>query len=157
MSDIIQIQLFQNLRRIIRAIEIYSKKVKSNYDVTPIQILCMQTIQETGPMTLASLAKMTYVSASTLVGVIDRLEDRELLKRERSQKDRRYTFIYLTEKGQEQLKVLPPALHAKLTEGIEKLDQDELREIVTALDKIVSLIEAEDVDAAPVLDTGSLG
>lgn len=156
MAQLTQLHILQSIRRIIRAIDIYTKKLKSEYDMTAVQILCLQMIHSSEAVTLAGLSNLVHVSASTLVGVVDRLEAKGLIKRERSQKDRRYTFIVLTDEGLEKLDTLPPALHDKLSDGLEKMDTETQKLLVTALNHIVRLIEADDVDAAPVLETGKL-
>ncbi len=156
MKDLTQLHILQGIRRIIRAIDIYSKKLKAEYDMTAVQILCLQTIKDTGAVTLAGLAKLMYVSSSTLVGVVDRLEGKGFIKRERSREDRRYTFIYLTDDGRKKLDEVPPALHDTLSKGLDKMDREGKAELVNALDKVVCLIEAGDVDASPILETGKL-
>lgn len=156
MNRILELRILENLRRIVRSIDVYSKKLKAEFDMTSVQILCLHTIEETGPITLASLAKLIHVSSSTLVGVIDRLEKKGLLKRERSLKDRRYTFITLTDDGKEKVKKLPTALNRKFTESLSKLSNEEQNQIVTALDSIVNLIEADQIDASPILESGNI-
>jgi len=52
-------------------------------------------------MKVSDLARRMYLHPATMVGLLDRLEAKELLKRTRSDKDRRVVFIDLTDQGRE--------------------------------------------------------
>lgn len=51
---------------------------------------------EHGPVSLTEIGKMTALAKTTLTGMIDRMEEKGLVKREQHPSDRRTTLIYLT-------------------------------------------------------------
>jgi len=84
------------IRRIIRSIDLYSHRLDVESGVTVPQLSCLLRIVEVGPLSLKTLADEVDLSASTLVGIIDRLEKKELVKRQRSTVDRRNVLISAT-------------------------------------------------------------
>lgn len=150
------LRILQSLRRIIRAIDLHSKKLSSQYKITPAQIICLQTVINEGPLTLASIASKVHLSSSTVVGIIDRLEEKKYLKREKGTKDRRQVLIAATEEGVEYAKKAPSALQDKLANALSKLSPLEQSTICLSLERIVEMMELEELDAAPILETGAI-
>src|SRR5690242_4663135 len=52
-----------------------------------------------GRATMSDLAQLTYQSAATVTGIIDRLTDAHLVERERDSNDRRVVFVRITPEG----------------------------------------------------------
>ena len=88
--------IFQSLRRIMRAVDLYSAKLVSNYEITSPQLICLLTLHNDGPLTTSALAKLVHLSNSTVVGILDRLEKRGLIHRERGREDRRLVLVSIT-------------------------------------------------------------
>lgn len=147
------LKILQALRRIIRAVEIHSKRLSQTYQLTTPQLVCLNEIHTHGPLTSRQLAQNVYLSPSTVVGIVDRLEGKSLIKRERSQVDRRQVELSVTEEGTEMIKSAPSPLQDKLAEALTDLSDLEQSTIYLSLERIVELMEARDIDASPVLDT----
>lgn len=151
-----ELRVLQSLRRIIRAVEIHSKKLVHSHKITGPQLGCLAAINEDGPLTTTTLAKAVYLSPSTIVGIVDRLEEKKLVIRQRGSKDRRQVQICLTEAGEQLLNRAPSALQDTLAEALKSLPELEQISITLSLEKIVDLMEAGKIEASPVLETGSL-
>ncbi|MDD2366204.1 MAG: MarR family winged helix-turn-helix transcriptional regulator [Desulfuromonadaceae bacterium] len=151
-----ELRIFQSLRRIIRAIELHSHKLNTGYQITGPQLGCLLAIKDNGPLTITRLSNIVFLSPSTVVGIVDRLDEKGLVSRIRSIKDRRQVQICLTEAGNHLAVTAPSPLQEKLSGGLKSLPPSELVSITAALDKLVNLMEAEDISAAPILETGLL-
>jgi len=151
------LRILQSLRRIIRAVEIHSRKLAQSYRITGPQLGCLLAIRETGPATTTSLAHQVYLSPSTVVGIVDRLEEKELVIRQRSRSDRRQVRIGITEKGEKLAASAPSLLQDTLADALKKLPEQEQISITSSLEKVVDLMEARQIEASPVLETGSIG
>lgn len=151
-----ELRVLQSLRRIIRAVEIHSKKLAHNYKITGPQLGCLSAIKENGPLTTTKLAQAVYLSPSTIVGIVDRLEEKDLVLRQRSNKDRRQVQVCLTDGGEQLLSRAPSPLQDTLAEALKRLSELEQVSISLALEQIVNLMEAGKIEASPVLETGSL-
>lgn len=148
------LKILQSLRRIIRSIDLNSKRLISQYDITSPQLVSLQTIAIQSPTTIAKLSKEVFLSASTLVGIIDRLEQKKLVTRERNGTDRRQVMLTITPEGDALLKKAPSTLQDRLSAALDDLSGTDQALIATVLDRLVNLMEAESLDAAPILQTG---
>jgi DNA-binding MarR family transcriptional regulator len=154
--DSYELRILQSLRRIIRAIEIHSHKLSQNHRITGPQLGCLLALREQGPFPLGRLARALFLSPSTMVGIVDRLEEKGLVQRTRNTPDRRQVNIQLTEAGRNLAEAAPSPLQETLAEGLKRLPELEQVSITLALERVVELMGAEAISAAPVLETGPL-
>lgn len=151
-----ELRILQSLRRIIRAIEIHSQKLSHEHQITGPQLGCLLAIKQHGALTTSRLAHTVFLSPSTVVGIVDRLEEKGLVVRLRDTRDRRQVHIDLTEAGSRLAVGAPSPLQQTLANGLRDLPALELISITLALDKLVNLMEAGEISAAPILETGPL-
>ena len=81
------------LRRIVRALEVYSHDVRRTYGLTAPQLWALKTLAKTGPLTTGQLAQILLIHPSSASLLVDRLERRGLVNRVRLQNDRRFVRI----------------------------------------------------------------
>lgn len=105
-------------------------------------------------MSLKKLAEEVDLSASTVVGIVDRLEKKGLLRRDRSTQDRRQVLISVTEEGAIVASESPSPMQDRLAAALDALPELERAAIALSLERIVELMEIRQIDAAPILDTG---
>jgi DNA-binding MarR family transcriptional regulator len=151
-----ELRVLQSLRRIIRAVEIHSRKLAQNYQITGPQLVCLLVLLEEGPLLGTRLARKVYLSPSTVVGIVDRLEEKGLATRDRSPSDRRQVQVSITDKGRKVVAQVPSPLQDKFSDALKNLPELEQVSIALALEKVVELMEADRIDASPVLQTGPI-
>ncbi len=134
-------RILSSLRKITHSVAIYSKKLKKIYGITGPQLLCLYAIEENGPTTLTEISKLISLSSSTILGIVDRLEKKDLVERRRDSKDRRKVFITTTSKGSEFALNAPMLLEDKVAEGILKKDEKDQAAIAWSLEQIVTLMD----------------
>lgn len=147
--------ILQSIRRITRAVDIYSRKLRSHYQLTAPQLVCLQSIVEHGPLTVSEIAHQVFLSPSTVVGILDRLESRGLIVRDRDSIDRRVVNIAATSVGRKVADNAPSALQDGLREALEQLPKLEQATIALSLQRVVDLMEAGHLEAAPILETNA--
>ena len=146
------------LRRIIRAVDIYSRKLNNEFKITAPQLMCLYSLGRQDGITLSALAKEVNLGMSTVNGIVDRLESKALLTRTRSETDRRRVTLSITPKGREVAKAAPSLLQDRLSNALRQLPELEQAAIAFSLERVVELMEAEQLDASPNLMSGvSLG
>lgn len=138
-------EVMQSLRRIFKAIQDYSHEVSGKYGVTGPQLWVLKTISLNGDMALGDLSKRMYLHPSTITGLIDVLERKGYVARVRDQKDRRVVKVQLTEKGRGLAKKAPNPAQGKMIYGLKKLKKEELNLICSSVQKIVEMMEAQNV------------
>ena len=95
------LRILRALRRITRSIALHSRQLSAVSHITAPQLMCLRTVIGNGPMTATAISREMHVSPSTVVGILDRLEDKGLIRRERGREDRRIVFVTATEAGRE--------------------------------------------------------
>ena len=123
--------------------------------LTGPQLVVLRTIARAGPLTPSAVAREVSLSQATVTGIIDRLSGRQLVVRERSERDRRLVAVRVTAAGQALVDQAPSPLQDRFVERLAALPQAEQDQIREALDQIVTMMGSEDVQAAPVLSTSS--
>lgn len=144
------------LRRVIRATDLHSKYLAKTTGLTAPQILLLQAIRERGQVTIGGLAGDVSLSQATVTTIIDRLEKRKLVARERSTIDKRKVYVHLTDSGVETLKSAPIPLQDQFTRQFSDLHEWEQTYIISALQRVAQMMDAQHIDASPVLDIGML-
>jgi len=149
-------QVLISLRRVIRATDLHSKQLVKTTGLTAPQLLLLQAIRDQVDGTIGQLAKHISLSQATVTTILDRLEKRDLVKRVRSTTDKRKVHACLTDKATEILKEAPVPLQEHFAEQFNDLEAWEQTMIISSLQRIAQMMDAQDIDAAPVLDVGSL-
>ena len=86
--------LFRSLRRhLVRG----SRAELARSGLTAAQVSVISLLGTQGPMTLGDLSRELELSHSTVSGIVDRLQAKEIVERKPSVDDRRYVQISLTE------------------------------------------------------------
>lgn len=147
-----EIRILRSLRRIIRATAIYSRELQARHKVTVPQVSCLYAIARQEPTTATRLAREVLMSPSTVVGILDRLEAAGLVRRERDASDRRVVNVTLTEAGLRLVARSHPPLQQDLARALEALPELERATIALSLERLVTLLEVGQLDAAPILE-----
>jgi DNA-binding MarR family transcriptional regulator len=143
-----------SLRRIIRVIELHSRQLVSRFGLTGPQLVVLKALAQQGQVPVSKLAKSVQLSQATVTGIINRLGQRDLVARHRDDVDRRRVIVELTPTGREMLSNSPSLLHEGFIRQFENLEDWEQTQILATLQRLVSMMEAHDVDASPLLATG---
>jgi len=77
---------------------------------------------------------------STIVGVIDRLEEKQFVNRTRDIQDRRIIYIDITEKGKEFVSAAPYLLHNRLNDNLQVLTVEEQIALANSINLLVDLL-----------------
>jgi len=144
-----------SLRRIIRATDLQSKRMVKSCGLTIPQVMVMRAISALGDVTVKRISDDVSLSQATVTTILNRLEDKKLTERVRSNVDKRVVNARLTEAGTEVLLSTPPLLHEKFIERFEALEDWEKTQILSALQRVATMMDAETIDAAPLLDIAS--
>lgn len=134
-------RILHAIRRITRAVDLYSRKLVAEFGITAPQLLVLDEIVAKGAMMVRSVAEEIHLSASTLVGIVDRLETKGLAYRQRTAVDRRRVMVVATDAGRSLVARAPSALQGTLAEALKHLSPEEQETIARSLEKVVDLME----------------
>lgn len=144
------------LRRVIRATDMHSRNLIKTTGLTAPQLLLLQAIRAKGEISISKLANEISLSQATVTNIIDRLESRGYIFREKSSQDKRKVYVYLTDKGNLVVKDAPVPLQESFVKQFKGLQDWEQNMIISSLQRVAEMMDAHHIDAAPVLDVGFL-
>ncbi|MFC3615406.1 MarR family winged helix-turn-helix transcriptional regulator [Lutimaribacter marinistellae] len=142
------------LRRILRATELFGRDLKKAAGVTAAQFRVLQIIAESGQATAKEISTRMRVSQATVTSLVDKLVREGMVVREKSVRDRRQTDIHITERGRQTLIDAPDPLQQKFVRKFSSLEDWEQSMLVASLERVAGMLDADDMDASPVLDSG---
>lgn len=90
-----------------------------------------------GECAMSALAEATHQSAASLTGVVDRLLEKALVRRERHEDDRRKVMVTVTPSGESLLSAIKQARSEQMAAALRELSADELDELMRLLDKVM--------------------
>ena len=142
------------LRRILRATDLFGRELAQSIGLTAAQFRVLQIVAEIGHCTATTISQRMRISQATVTSLVDKLVRHEMVVREKSQTDRRQTNIQLTEMGKKAIADAPDPLQQRFVRKFTALEDWEQAALIASLERVASMLNADDIDAAPVLETG---
>ena len=144
------------IRRLVRAIDLHSRSLISSHGLTGPQALILKEINKAEQISAGEIARRVTLSQATVTDIVNRLEKRGPIRKIRCQGDRRKLSISATPAAQELLLKSPPLLQERFVARFKNLRDWERTQLLSSLQRIASMMDAEDIDAAPVLSSGAV-
>lgn len=144
------------IRRILRAAEFSSRELARRSGLTPSQVLVLQIIASAGEVGAGAISEASRLSQATVTALLDKLEERQMVVRRRESNDRRRVTVELTAAGRKALHDMPDFLQDRFAARFGALASWEQAALVATLERVAAMLDAEGMDASPVIDIGSL-
>lgn len=144
------------IRRILRANDQGSRTLAAATGLTPSQLLVLQNIERRDETTPSAIAKALQFGQATVTNIVDRLEAAGLVTRRRNDRDRRQMLLRPTDQGRNILDTAPDLLQQRFKDGFETLPAWEQAMILAALERLGEILDATEIDAAPLIDAGAI-
>jgi MarR family transcriptional regulator, 2-MHQ and catechol-resistance regulon repressor len=129
----------RELVRAFQAFSAYSDTHIRQFDLTPAQFDVIATLGNTNGLSMGEIGEKTLITKGTLTGVIDRLIQKQLVRREVPEDNRRNVIVQLTPQGQQIFEQSFPSHIAHLKKRFDRLQPSEL---ATLTDLLVQLKQA---------------
>ncbi len=153
----IEDQIVAAIRRIMRAVDLHSRHLAEEHGLTGPQLATLQATSRLGEASSAgALARAVHLSGPTVTGILDRLAKRGLVERARNGQDRRSVTITITQQGEEVMAAAPSLLQDRFRQELIRLEEWEQTTILATLQRIAAMMDAESLDASPLLVPGPL-
>lgn len=144
------------LRKIMRSIDLHSKSLVKRFGLTSPQLIVLREINAHGQVTAGEIAHAVSLSQATITGIFERLEKRGLITRQRSCDDRRRILVKPTREATKRLAGAPPLMQESFVDAFDKLQDWEKSMILSSLQRLVSLMDAQCIDGARLLSADPL-
>lgn len=130
------LKLFIVLSRAYRAVNENVNKLIHTYGLNPTEFAVMELLYHKGDQPLQQIGGKILLASGSITYVVDKLEQKGLLKRVACPKDRRVTYAQITEKGKSFIEEVFPD-HAKQIDTLmSKLSEDERESAIMILKKL---------------------
>jgi DNA-binding MarR family transcriptional regulator len=149
-------QTLRALRRILRATDQGGRQLATATGLTPSQLMVLQQIERSGATTPSAVAASLKFGQATVTNIVDRLEAAGYATRQRNDRDKRQIDLRATEAGRAVLESAPDLLQVRFSERFVALPTWEQAMILAALERLGHLLDATEIDAAPLIDAGEI-
>ena len=139
-TEQVSMQIIMRIRQIIQEMSKYSKYILENYNITIPQLICLHEVYQHGPISIGALTKIVFLNNSTITGIIDRLEKRELVRRVRISKDRRQVHVEITDQGTVFINKAPKPIQDQFMDRLVGLDEEKIALILWSLEMLVDML-----------------
>lgn len=140
----------------MRAVDLHSKQLEKSVGLTVPQLLVLQSLASSDGLTVGEVAGGVHLSQGTVTAVLDRLAGKGFVTRARSETDRRKVRVALTPEGKAKLAEAPDMLQEGFVQRFEALASWEQKMLTASLERVAELLDAIDMDAAPILEAGEI-
>lgn len=134
-------EILRSLRRIVRAIEMYSHTLVQQVGLTAPQLSVLRAVERLRPATPTTIARELSLSQPTVSGILDRLYSKQLLEREEESEDRRIRSYRLTAQARDILRQAPPILQESFLRQFGDLPDWQRNMILSSLQSVATLMD----------------
>ncbi|MGH7927878.1 MAG: MarR family winged helix-turn-helix transcriptional regulator [Candidatus Binatia bacterium] len=104
--------------------------------LTPPQFYVLATIGYAGGLPFGEIGAKMMVTVSNLTGIVNRLEQKNLVLRKRDERDRRVVHVVLTEKGAKLYRNTIPLFEKSISAIFASVDRTQQKELSALLRKL---------------------
>jgi DNA-binding MarR family transcriptional regulator len=144
------------LRQIIRATELNSRVLAKQSGLNPSQLILLNLIERKKQISPGEAAKTMSISQGTVTVLAEKLAVKGFLARRKSEEDKRKFILTLTDQGLAAINSAPDMLQERFLYAFGKMESWEQSYLVGALERVALMLDADELDAAPVLDIGQI-
>jgi len=146
-------ELMISIRKIVRAVNLESKIIEKDFGLSIPQLLTLKFLKNELEFksTMKLLKEHLSLNASTVTGIITRLETKGFVARLPNPNDKRSTPIVLTSRGNELVSKTDESLHERMYKKSLRVSEDEFNQIIVSLETLIELFDINDIDASPII------
>jgi DNA-binding MarR family transcriptional regulator len=138
---------FESISKIIDLIRNLNKSMRHRFHdfmqdsgLTFPQLSVISTLTKNGELKVSVLSEKMGLSDSTVSGILDRLEQKNIIRRERNQDDRRVVKIALTEESRKFCKDFHKRKEEHFSNLLKRLSEQEIKDIIKGLETLNSVL-----------------
>lgn len=128
------------------------RKIFNEFGLTEQQWRILRVLWEHGEVAFNELSAATLIPAPSLVGVVDRLTKNGLVKRVRSDSDRRKVSVVATRAGMDLESEVTPRVNAAYADLRGAMDAQQWQQLLDGLEMVAAIESASDQDLQAVIN-----
>ncbi|MFC0273397.1 MarR family winged helix-turn-helix transcriptional regulator [Metabacillus herbersteinensis] len=119
--------------------QIRDDMTKNNLSITEFSVL--EVLFHKGKQTIQQIGKSILITSGSMTYVIDKLEQKGLIKRNACPEDRRVIHVTITDNGLKLMNILMPKHEKFVDYAFDSLNPDEVENLVFLLKKVKTRLE----------------
>ncbi|MCK9450241.1 MAG: MarR family transcriptional regulator [Bacteroidales bacterium] len=146
-------EILIDLRKIVRSVNLESKRIQKEFGVSIPQLLCLHYLasQPGFQSTMTGIANYLKLNLSTVTGIVSRLEKKHLLAKLPKTGDKRITLVSLTAAGMKLIDQSPKLMHQRLSDKLSALSEQQLESLKDSMQLLVQSFDISDEAASPIV------
>lgn len=140
--------IVQDLRIVVRTIQAHSRWVEKQCGVSSVQLWAMWELFASPGQKVSDLSRALSIHQSTASNMLDKLEEKGLIKRDRSGPDQRVVQLFLTEQGSQLLSTAPRPAQGAVQDALKNMSDIELKSLKSGLDALINHMSVSEDGAA---------
>jgi len=136
-------EILITLRKIARAMSIYSKSLDKHYGLTSPQLLILHELFQSDQIAIGEIARKISLSQATVTDIIDRLIIKGLVTRTKSSLDRRQVLIKITSNGKDIINKKPSLLQKDFLAKFDELQKWEQHLLLSSVERVASMMKTK--------------
>lgn len=146
-------QVLRSFRQIYAAVRLNYKAVDPETGIGTAQLWALGVIRAQAGIGINALAQTMDLSQPSTSNLAKALQDKGLVRAERSDIDKRNVQLYCTEQGEDMLTQVPEVFSGGLPMALGKLSPQALMRLQHDLQQLIGLLQVEDTQAAQMPST----
>ena len=135
------------IRRVDKLMSMWVESRLPAGEISLTQWIALKAVRDGTANNPGEVARELGHTTGAVTRLIDGLEQRGLVERDRAGADRRVVSLKITEAGSAKLYALAPAVVDSWNEVIAEFDQEEVDRFFTSLRKLLAVVESKTADA----------
>lgn len=127
-------------RMIFKSTAKHSEDIEKSAGIPGTQLWALAEIKENPHITVNNLARKMALHQSTISNLIDKMEKKSLLQRDRSKDDKRVVYLSLTPEGEDVLSKAPSPAKGILIDALERMSAEDLGLLHTNLSHFIDTL-----------------
>lgn len=140
-NEVLIREIVSAIRKLVRAIDLDSARIKKKHGVTGPQCAVLRKLFKNGPISSSEISRNLFVTPSNITGIVDRLEIKGLVQRDRKKTDRRVVDITLSAAGKKLGQTLPDPIEGKMIAELSHLESEDIQMLAVAMNEILRLVD----------------
>lgn len=139
--------ILKNFRIIFRALRAHAKSVEKGTGTNTTQLWMLWEISKAPGIKVTKLSEILSIHQTTCSNILDKIQQKDLIRRDRSGPDQRIVHLYLTEKGARLLADAPEPAQGLIVDALRRMPDEVLASLEESLNTLVGALHTIEKDA----------
>lgn len=126
-------EVLDDIRRLVQTIRLASRESEKSVGLSAAQLFVLHKLGEENGLSINELADRTLTHQSSVSVIVQKLVEKDLIKRARPAHDGRRSELSLTKKGRSVIKKIPHTIQDRLIAALKKMKPEPRRQFASTL------------------------